>query len=118
MIKTTIRGQALDIRDGIVWARYDLSGQRIAQGTTHGTIPTADQLVEWDEMAATAIDAVLATEIVASKPTIRRVGRYGTCNPADCGPDCQGDCSYDSERRRQPTAREMWREYTAEDMGW
>lgn len=49
---------------------------------------------------------------------IRRVGKYGTCNPADCGPDCQGDCSYDSQRRRRPDHREMWREHTAEELGW
>lgn len=62
----------------------------------------------------------IVIEAVASKPTtIERVGRYGTCRPADCdGPDCDGDCSYDSQRLRRPDARKMWREHTAEDMGW
>lgn len=117
MIKMTIRNSKLDIREDIVWAAYDLDGNRTAQGTTYGTIATPAQLAEWDAIAPAVIDAILATED-APAPVRRqtvRVGRYGTCDPADCdGNDCDGDCSYDS--LRPASLRD--REYVADELRW
>lgn len=119
--RTRIITGKLRIDDGgIRFATYDLSGTRVSQGKDFSTAPTAEQLAEWDEMAPLVIDAMMATEVNAiAAPTRvqpRRVGRYGTCDPADCDgiPVCQGDCSGDSGRPR----RYVDREWVAEQIRW